>query len=71
MSKLSPENKFLDFSDYGRLLAKPFAKALLKTPFTPVHVTFLFLLVGLVAIYFILNQQFILEKLDLNLIVAH
>ena len=67
MSKLSPENKFLDLSDYGRFIAKPFAKALVKTPFTPIHVTFLFLIVGLCAIYFILQHQFILAAICLVL----
>ena len=59
MSKLSPENKFIDFSDYGRFLAKPFAKLLLNTPITPVHVTLLFFVVGLAAIYSIINQCYV------------
>lgn len=58
MSKLAPENKFLDLSDYGRTPAKLFAKALVKTPFTPVHVTFLFAVAGLIAIYCMLHQQY-------------
>ena len=67
MSKLAPENKFLDLSDYGRLPAKLFAKALLKTPFTPIHVTFLFLVAGIVAIYFLLQEQYVLAALFLVL----
>ena len=67
MSKLSAENKFLDLSDYGRPLAKPFAKLLVNTSFTPVHVTFLFLMVGLVAIYFILQHQYVLAAIMLIL----
>lgn len=59
MSKLAPENKFIDLSDYGRFLARIFAKSLVKTPFTPVHVTLLFFIVGLAAIYCILNQFYI------------
>jgi hypothetical protein len=65
MSKLAPENKFLDLSDYGRFIAKPFAKSLVKTPFTPVRVTFLFAIAGLIAIYFILQQQYVLAALFL------
>jgi len=67
MSKLSSENKFLDLSDYGRPLAKVIAKALLNTPATPIFVTFCFLISGLIAVYFILNTQFILAALFLVL----
>jgi phosphatidylglycerophosphate synthase len=67
MSKLSPENKFLDLSDYGRWPAKLFAKALVKTPFTPVHVTFLFLVAGITSIYFMLQEQYVLAALFLVL----
>jgi phosphatidylglycerophosphate synthase len=67
MSKLAPDNKFLDLSDYGRAPAKLFAKALLYTPFTPVHVTFLFALAGITAIYFIIEAQYLLAALFLVL----
>ncbi|MCH6197944.1 CDP-alcohol phosphatidyltransferase family protein [Aquiflexum sp. LQ15W] len=59
MSKLSKEEKFLDFSDYGRPLAKVFANQLKNTSVTPVQVTFLFGISGLLAIYCILNGFFI------------
>ena len=67
MSKLAQENKFLDLSDYGRMPARLFAKALVNTVFTPIHVTFLFAIAGAVAIYFILQQQYILAALFLVL----
>jgi CDP-alcohol phosphatidyltransferase len=67
MSKLAPENKFLDLSDYGRAPARLFAKALLKTTFTPIHVTFLFAIAGIVAIYFMLQQQYVLAAISLVL----
>ena len=67
MSKLAPNNKFLDLSDYGRVPAKLFAKALLNTPFTPIHITFLFALAGIAAIYFIIEQQYILGAIFLVL----
>ncbi|MFT6746039.1 MAG: phosphatidylglycerophosphate synthase [Glaciecola sp.] len=60
MSKLAPENKFLDVSDYGRIPAKWIAQSLLNTSFTPVHVTILFMIAGLYAAYFMLQGQFIL-----------
>ena len=63
MSKLAPQNKFLDLSDYGRFIGKLLAKSLLKTPFTPIHVTFLFLIAGVVAIYFITQQQYIIAAI--------
>ena len=51
MAKLTAENKFLDLSDYGRPLATAFAKQLQHTRFTPIHVTFLFGVAGLFAIF--------------------
>lgn len=63
MSKLSEKDKFLDLSDYGRPFAKMFANSLKNTRFTPIHVTFLFALSGLIAIYFILQNQYILASI--------
>ena len=59
MSKLAPEDKFLDLSDYGRPLARLFANQLKTTSFTPIHVTLLFGICGLIAIFCILNGYFI------------
>lgn len=67
MSKLSPENKFIDLSDYGRPPAKLIAKLLLNTFVTPVHVTFIFLVTGIIAIFLILNNQFLLAAIFLAL----
>jgi hypothetical protein len=58
MSKLAAEDKFLDLSDYGRPIGKWFANKLKKTPFTPIHITLLFGISGLIAIYFILQNQY-------------
>ncbi|UQD57408.1 CDP-alcohol phosphatidyltransferase family protein [Flavobacterium sp. K5-23] len=58
MSKLSEENKFLDLSDYGRPFAVPIANRLKNTRFTPIHITLLFGVSGLIAIYFILQKQY-------------
>jgi hypothetical protein len=60
MSKLAAQDKFLDLSDYGRPFAKWFANQLKNTRFTPIHVTLLFGLIGLVAIYCILQNHYFL-----------
>ena len=58
MSKLTAQDKFLDLSDYGRSFGRFFAQQLKNTCFTPIHVTFLFGLTGLIAIYCILNNHY-------------
>lgn len=58
MSKLAPQYQFLDLSDYGRPLARIFANQLKSTRFTPIHVTLLFGISGLIAIYCILQNHF-------------
>ena len=60
MSKLAAEDKFLDLSDYGRPFAKLFANQLKNTRFTPIHVTMLFGVSGLIAIYCILKNHYFL-----------
>jgi phosphatidylglycerophosphate synthase len=62
MSKLAAKDKFLDLSDYGRPLAKVFAKRLKNSRFTPIHVTLLFGISGLIAIYYILQNQYFLAS---------
>lgn len=59
MSKLAAQDKFLDLSDYGRSFGRFFANKLKNTCFTPIHVTLLFGLSGLIAIYCILNHHFL------------
>ena len=58
MSKLAAEDKFLDLSDYGRPLARLFANQLKTTRFTPIHVTLLFGICGLIAIFCILKGYY-------------
>lgn len=58
MSKLTAQDQFLDLSDYGRPFGRFLANQLKNTRFTPVHVTLLFGVSGLIAIYCILVQQF-------------
>ena len=55
MSKLASDEEFFDFSDYGRPLAKLLVNQLKFTRVTPIHVTLLFGICGLIAIYFILK----------------
>ncbi|WP_194852588.1 CDP-alcohol phosphatidyltransferase family protein [Nonlabens antarcticus] len=59
MSKLPPQYKFLDLSDYGRPGGKLIANALQETRFTPIHVTLLFVVSGFIAIYCIMNGYYI------------
>lgn len=58
MSKLAQEDKFLDLSDYGRSFGQFLANSLKNTRFTPIHVTLLFGISGLIAIYCILNNHY-------------
>jgi CDP-alcohol phosphatidyltransferase len=60
MSKLAAQDKFLDLSDYGRSFGRFFATQLKNTRFTPIHVTLLFGLSGLIAIYCILTNHYFL-----------
>lgn len=60
MSKLAAEDKFLDLSDYGRLFGRFLANQLKNTRFTPIHVTILFGITGLIAIYCILTNHYLL-----------
>ncbi|WP_035673452.1 CDP-alcohol phosphatidyltransferase family protein [Flavobacterium sp. 83] len=60
MSKLAAQDKFLDLSDYGRPFGKFLANKLKNTRFTPIHVTLLFGLSGLIAIYCILQNHYFL-----------
>lgn len=58
MSKLAAQDKFLDFSDYGRPFAQIIANQLKTTRFTPVHLTLLFGVSGLIAVYCMLKAHF-------------
>ncbi len=49
MSKLPKEYRFLDFSDYGRPLARIIANSLKETSYTPIDVTLWFIVSGIIA----------------------
>jgi hypothetical protein len=59
MSKLAAQDKFLDLSDYGRPFGKWLANSLKNTRYTPIHVTLLFGITGLIAMYCILNENYL------------
>jgi phosphatidylglycerophosphate synthase len=62
MSKLAPSYQFLDLSDYGRPLARICANRLKSTRFTPIHITLLFGISGLIAIYCILRDHYFIAS---------
>ena len=68
MSKLAAQDKFLDLSDYGRSFGRFFANQLKNTRFTPIHVTLLFGLSGLIAIYCILTHHYYLAAFFILLV---
>ena len=53
MSKLPKEYQFIDLSDYGRIPGRWIAQRLKNTKFTPIHVTSLFVIIGIIAIVLI------------------
>lgn len=59
MSKLATQDTFLDLSDYGRLPATRLANILKNTRMTPIHVTLLFGVSGIIAIYCILKEHYL------------
>jgi phosphatidylserine synthase len=58
MSKLSTHDKFIDLSDYGRPLGTTIAQLFKNTRVTPVHITLLFGVSGLVAAYCIFYHHY-------------
>lgn len=65
MPKLSSEDKFLDVSDYGRPFARTFVNRIQHTDITPVQVTYLFGISGLIAVYCILTGLYVTAGLFL------
>ncbi|NER16312.1 CDP-alcohol phosphatidyltransferase family protein [Spongiivirga citrea] len=56
MSKLPKQHKFIDLSDYGRSPARLIARSLKGTSLTPIHVTTMFIISGIIAIICMLNN---------------
>lgn len=63
VSKLPKAYKFIDFSDYGRPIAKVIANTLKDTSATPIHVTWAFVACGLCAIIGIFTNHFCIAAL--------
>tara|TARA_B100000780_G_scaffold133429_1_gene93611 strand:+ start:901 stop:1101 length:201 start_codon:yes stop_codon:yes gene_type:complete len=59
MAKLPKKYQFLDLSDYGRSSGHWIAKQLQHTRFTPIHVTTMFVIAGLIAIALMLSEYYI------------
>lgn len=62
MSKLATKDRFFDLSDYGRFFGSLIANQFKNTKVTPIHITLLFGVSGLIAVYFILNQHYYLAS---------
>jgi len=60
MAKLPKKYQFLDLSDYGRSGGHWIASKLQYTRFTPIHVTTMFIIAGLIAIGFMLYGHYLL-----------
>ncbi|WP_297766208.1 CDP-alcohol phosphatidyltransferase family protein [uncultured Muriicola sp.] len=58
MSKLPKKYRFVDLSDYGRAAGNKIAVSLKNTCVTPIHVTLLFLICGILATVCILFQYY-------------
>ncbi|MFO7525837.1 MAG: CDP-alcohol phosphatidyltransferase family protein [Ignavibacteriaceae bacterium] len=67
MAKLSKENHFLDLSDYGRPAAILIANKFKYSRLTSIHITLLFTLSGLLAVYCILQGYYLAAGLFLIL----
>jgi len=67
MPKLTTDEKFIDVSDYGRPIATAAALRLKNSAATPVQVTFVFGLCGLIAAYCILKGYYAIAGLFLIL----
>ena len=59
MSKLPEKYRFLDLSDYGRPIGHWIASQLKSTIFTPIHVTTMFIIAGVIAIALMINGFYI------------
>lgn len=67
MAKLLKANQFIDLSDYGRPAAILFADQFKNTKLTSIHVTLLFTISGLIAVYCILQSYYLAAGLFLIL----
>ena len=59
MAKLPKKYQFIDLSDYGRPAGHWIAKCFQYTSVTPIHITTLFVICGLISIGLILNEYYV------------
>lgn len=62
MSKLATKDRFFDLSDYGRFFGSLIANQFKNTKVTPIHITLLFGVSGLIAALCIIKQYFYLAS---------
>lgn len=67
MPKIHKEQKFFDFSDYGRGPAVYLSNLIKNTSTTPIDLTLLFGLIGLLSVYAIYTEAYIIAGLGLIL----
>jgi phosphatidylglycerophosphate synthase len=67
MAKLASQDKFVDLSDYGRISAIYFVNIFKNTSLSAVHITILFLISGLIAIWCIIYNHYYLAGVFLIL----
>ncbi|WP_375577684.1 CDP-alcohol phosphatidyltransferase family protein [Marivirga tractuosa] len=67
MPKIDKEQRFFDFSDYGRGPAIALSNLIKGTSITPIQVTIAFGMIGLISAYFILNEYYLLAGFGLIL----
>jgi phosphatidylglycerophosphate synthase len=65
MPKIDKKQKFFDFSDYGRSPAIFVSNLIKSTPITPIHLTIVFGIIGLISAYSILIEYYIIAGLGL------
>jgi phosphatidylglycerophosphate synthase len=63
MSKLATKDRFFDLSDYGRFFGSLIANQFKNTKVTPIHITLLFGVSGLIAAFCIIKQHFYLASI--------
>lgn len=67
MPKIKSDQKFIDFSDYGRNPAIYVSNLLKNTSITPIHVTIVFGIIGLISAYSIFMEYYITAGVGLIL----
>ncbi|MGM0582516.1 MAG: CDP-alcohol phosphatidyltransferase family protein [Bacteroidota bacterium] len=67
MPKIHKKQRFFDFSDYGRSPAIFFSNLIKNTSITPIHITILFGIIGMISAYSIFIEYYLIAGLGLIL----